>query len=107
MGKRRTAPPQIDFNKALGLGRESATTSTDICRRYGIGRRDLVEQVQKARKKGVAIAAAMDEPMGYYRPETPDEMRDYIATLDSRINELQKVRDASAATLLDDLKKGI
>lgn len=107
MGQKIQQATTLDLDSVLGYGREAARTSTEICRVYGVNRRSFERQIQEARLKGVPIAAAMDEPMGYYRPNTPDEMAGYIRTLDSRINELQKVRDASATSLLDDLKKGI
>lgn len=103
----RINPTKLDLNNVLGTGRENARTSTDICRTYGVDRRSLVAQIQRARKSGTAIAAATDEPMGYYFPETPDELAGYIRTLDSRIAELQAVRDASNASVLDDLNKGL
>lgn len=108
MGRRnRKRAPQLNFNKVLAFGRESATTSTEICKRYGLERRELERQIQAARLKGYPIAAANSDPMGYYRPETTEEMAEYIRALDSRIAELQAVRDASATSLLDDLNKGL
>lgn len=63
-------------------------------------RRDLSKEIERERRSGKPICAAVaGESRGYYLAETPDEFSNYIRSLDRRIREVRKTRDACGETL--------
>lgn len=62
--------------------------------------RELSREIQRERAAGQPICAAVAGKIrGYYLAATPDEFSRYIKSLDRRIREVRKTRDACGETL--------
>lgn len=62
--------------------------------------RELSREIQRERTAGQPICAAVaGGRRGYYLAATPDEFLSYIRSLDRRIREVSKTRDACGETL--------
>lgn len=62
--------------------------------------RELSREIQRERAAGQPICAAVaGDRRGYYLAATSDELSSYIRSLDRRIREVRKTRDACGDTL--------
>lgn len=84
----------------LGIGRDNARTARELCTALGIRRRDLTKQIERERREGVPICASCDANYpGYYMAGNEGELADYVRSLDRRIKEVKRTRDALAGAV--------
>jgi hypothetical protein len=94
-------------NKVLGLisskDKEHPITSYQLSRQAAIEDKDhkiganLRSVVNALRDKGYPICASNE---GYYYPQRPEELADYIQSFNKRIEQQQNARDALANRLM-------
>lgn len=86
---------------ALLVGAANAIDGATLAAVLGFkNRRDLSKEIERERRSGKPICAAVaGESRGYYLAETPDEFSNYVRSLDRRIREVCKTRDACWETL--------
>ena len=85
----------------LLFGAENAIDGATLAATLGYkSRRDLSKQIERERRNGQPICAAVaGDRRGYYLAATPDEFSSYIRSLDRRIREVRRTRDACGETL--------
>lgn len=64
--------------------------------------RTLQKQIERERAQGKVILSSTQPPGGYYRPETPAEIRAFIQTLENRGNRTLALNGAKA--LLEEME---
>ena len=81
----------------LGRGKDRAITARILCSALGIRHRELTKMIEQERRAGAPICASCDaEQPGYYLADGPGELAAYIKSLDRRIKEVTRTRDAMA-----------
>ena len=76
----------------LSPGADNARTGADICRELGITPRELMEIIEKERRKGRPICASTTKPAGYFLAANKDELQRYCRSLLKRAGEIHKTR---------------
>lgn len=72
-------------------GRRNAIKIDDLEKLTGINNRELRATISELRKDGVLILSSCTaKPYGYYLAETPEEVREGVADLISRAQDLQE-----------------
>ena len=69
-------------------GRKRAMTAKQIARFAGLNERCVRMVIADLRKRGYAIASAVNPPYGYYLPASLEEARECQAHLWSRVGEV-------------------
>lgn len=82
------------IHELLTEGRENARTGRELATVLGCDIRDITAQVERERRAGQPICAAMREPAGYFLPANADELERYCNLLHKRAGELYKTRRA-------------
>lgn len=84
----------------LSHGRENARTGAEIARALGCKTRDVSRLVERERRAGKPICAAVDgEARGYYIAADRAELKKYCDSLYRRGGEIMKTRRAMVETL--------
>ena len=84
----------------LGTGKAEAVTAKDLCKALGIRPRDLSRQIERERRAGAPICASCNASApGYYLASSGGELADYVRSLDRRIKEVKRTRDALAGAV--------
>lgn len=86
---------------ALPTGAENAVDGTTLAAVLGFkNRRELSKQIERERRNGKPICAAVSgENRGYYLAADSDELSRYLNSLDRRIREVRRTREACSETL--------
>ena len=86
---------------ALPTGAENAVDGATLAAALGLkNRRELSKAIERERRSGQPICAAVaGDHRGYYLATAPDELDKYIRSLDRRIREIRRTRDACSETL--------
>ncbi|MCX4257938.1 MAG: hypothetical protein OSJ54_13560 [Oscillospiraceae bacterium] len=93
----------LDF---IPLGRNHAISMSELAKRMGTDQRTARKMVFAARQRGAVICSTCGEnTSGYYRPNTVDEIRPYIAMQQSRIRSA-KIALHSAENFVAETKVG-
>lgn len=83
------------IHELLAEGRENARTGRELARILNCDIRQVTGQIEKERRAGRPICAAMGgENPGYYLAADDDELQDYCDRLKGRAVELFKTRQA-------------
>lgn len=92
-------PRQV--SDVLMHGAENAVDGATLAMAFGFkNRRELSKVIEKERRSGQPICAAVaGDHRGYYLATTPDELDKYIRSLDRRIREVRRTREACGETL--------
>lgn len=78
----------------LGRGRAAAKTGKELCRLLDLTPRELTATIERERKEGHPICAAVQQPYGYYLAADMEEMENYCRSLAHRIAEMCKTKAA-------------
>lgn len=83
-------------------GRENAVTGGKLVEMLELkDLRDLTQHVEAERRAGFPICASTDTNRpGYYLAANPEELEDYISSLDRRLHNVGQTRRHLEATLL-------
>lgn len=101
---RKRARQVSDF---LLTGEENAIDAKTLARLLEIDRRTVTQRIERERRRGMPICAAVDgENRGYYLAADADELARYVRALDRRISEVKKTHAACRRTL-DAMKKAV
>lgn len=91
----------------LLTGAENAIDSRTLAAMMGIDRRTVTQRIERERRSGMPICAAVDGVnRGYYLAADADELARYVRALDRRISEVKKTHAACRRTL-DAMKKAV
>lgn len=82
------------IHELLDCGRETARTGRELAALLKCDIRQVTIQVEKERREGWPICAAMGENPGYYLAADDTELEDYCDRLKGRAVELFKTRQA-------------
>lgn len=82
------------IHELLDYGRENARTGRELAQVLNCDIRQITGQIEKERREGRPICAAMGENPGYYLAADDDELQDYCDRLKGRAVELFKTRQA-------------
>ena len=89
-------------NELLKIGKSNIMTSEELINSLKLsGTRELVSIVQKERQQGAVILSTCGNGGGYYLPETEQELKEFIKSMDRRKSELDK----STASARKELKR--
>lgn len=89
-------------NELLKIGKSNIMTSEELINALKLsGTRELVSIVQKERQQGAVILSTCGNGGGYYLPETEQELKEFIKSMDRRKSELDK----STASARKELKR--
>jgi len=83
----------------LRYGQENAQTARELARYMGCEPREITRQIERERRQGVPICAAVGENPGYYLPADSHELSEYCDRLKGRAIEIFKTRQALVKTL--------
>ena len=84
----------------LGHGQSAAVTARELAERLGLTARDVSKLIERLRADGVPVCASCDAAHpGYFLAEGPEELEQYIKSLDRRLLAMRKTRTAMAETL--------
>ena len=83
----------------LTEGRENPRTGRELARALHCDIRQVTAQIEKERREGRPICAAMGENPGYYLPEDEKELMEYCDQLKGRAIEIFKTRAALVRVL--------
>lgn len=101
---RKRARQVSDF---LLTGEENAIDAKTLARLLEIDRRTVTQRIERERRRGMPICAAVDGVnRGYYLAADADELARYVRALDRRISEVKKTHAACRRTL-DAMKKAV
>ena len=80
----------------LNKGKENARTTEELVRACGFSnKRELTLQIAKEREAGAIICSSTVGRGGYYLPDDPRELREFINSMDNRaINIFKAVKSA-------------
>ena len=81
----------VDF---LRTGRNNAITAGRLADLSSCSVREISKSVEVLRRRGVPICASCHDPRGYYLAADPQELQQYISSLDGRIKEVRTTRAA-------------
>lgn len=91
---------EIDMvHELLGHGRDKARTGRHLATILNCDIRQITGQIEKERREGHPICAAMGENPGYYLAADDKELQDYCERLKGRAVELFKTRQALVKVL--------
>lgn len=82
------------IHELLDYGRENARTGRELAEVLQCDIRQITGQIEKERREGRPICAAMGENPGYYLAADDAELSDYCDRLKGRAVELFKTRQA-------------
>lgn len=86
--------------EALGRGRTSAITARLLSGRLGLSTRDVSRTVERLRASGFPVCASCDsEAPGYFIADGPEDLEQYLRSLDRRLLAVRRTRAALADTL--------
>lgn len=84
----------------LNSGKENAITTEELLKVCKFThKRDLMFQIAKEREDGALICSTTSGNGGYYIPNSKEELKEYVASMDSRAKSIFKVVK-SARTVL-------
>ena len=84
----------------LGYGKDNARTAAELSRITGLTHREVVRQIERARRRGEPICASGDSSCrGYYKAATPAELAQYTRALNRRLHTIREGLDALICTL--------
>lgn len=84
----------------LGYGKDNARTAAELSRITGLPHREVVRQIERARRRGEPICASGDNACrGYYKAATPAELAQYTRALNRRLHTIREGLDALICTL--------
>jgi len=78
---------------------ERAVTAVQLGNMLHISSREVTKLIQKYRLAGVPICAACGDQPGYYIATEPEMLGKYIKSLDGRLREVRRTREALTETL--------
>lgn len=87
------------IHELLGHGRENARTGRELAQVLQCGIRQITEQIERERRDGHPICAAMGANPGYYLAADDNELQEYCNQLKGRAIELFKTRQALVKVL--------
>ncbi len=87
------------IRELLDTGRENARTGRELANILQCDIRQVTIQIERERREGWPICAAMGENPGYYLPADSEELEDYCDRLKGRAVELFKTRQSLIKTL--------
>jgi len=88
------------ISELLFEGAENAQSSTILCKRLNITRRELSQAVEAERRQGAPICASTDRTApGYYLAADKKEMQAFCGSLSHRAGEIHKTRRACLKTI--------
>lgn len=91
---------KVEVIDRLQAGRAYAITGEALAEALGCNHRGVSLAVEKARKAGDPVCASCDSARpGYYLAESPGELSSYLASLDRRLRETRRTREALQRTL--------
>lgn len=65
--------------------------------------RDVTQEVNRLRRRGIVICSSCAPPAGYYLPDTQEEIKRFCNQMDSRIIEISKAKQAAEILLKERL----
>ena len=84
----------------LGYGKDNARTAAELSQITGLTHREVVRQIERARRRGEPICASGDSSCrGYYKAATPAELAQYTRALNRRLHTIREGLDALICTL--------
>lgn len=83
----------------LGPGRANAKTGRELAAVLDLDIRTVTEQIERERRAGKPICAAMHDNPGYYLAETQEDLQQYCNLLQNRATELFITRKALLSVL--------
>ncbi len=83
----------------LGTGRANTKTGRELAAARDLDIRTVTEQIERERRAGKPICAAMHDNPGYYLAATQEDLQQYCNLLKSRAVELFKTRQALISIL--------
>lgn len=84
----------------LGYGKANARTAAELSQITGLPHREVVRQIERARRRGEPICASGDSTCrGYYKAATPAELACYTRALNRRLHTIREGLDALINTL--------
>ena len=84
----------------LGYGKSNARTAAELSQITGLTHREVVRQIERARRRGEPICASGDSSCrGYYKAATPAELAQYTRALNRRLHTIREGLDALICTL--------
>lgn len=78
----------------LAIGEKNARTGSELCRLLGIDKRKLTIAIEKERRAGTPICASCSGTPGYYLAGDSETMKRYCKSLDRRMSEIAKTKQA-------------
>ena len=90
---------EIDLLDLLPRGHDHAITGEKLARALNTETRTITQLIQIARAEGAPICASCGDPPGYFLTDDPDELERYLKSLDRRLRNVRKTREACAETL--------
>lgn len=89
-----------------GRGRKSAIKADQIASILGVGLRAVNEAVRQLRKRGLLIGSAKEKPYGYYLPQGPSEIKEYLDTFKSELFDMLETYQKQCRAVKDCLENG-
>ena len=84
----------------LPIGAENAISARTLAAVLGLRDvRAVSRRVELERRSGVPICASVGTPGGYFLPSSPGELKRYLDSLNRRIGEVCRTRNACEDTL--------
>lgn len=77
----------------------NAITAAQLGEMLEMSPRDVTKAIQHYRLYGVPICASCGAPHGYFIADKPETLTRYIKSLDGRLREVQRTREAMVNTL--------
>ncbi|MCD8363008.1 MAG: hypothetical protein LUC98_08630 [Lachnospiraceae bacterium] len=94
------------LEEILKGGREQATPTRDLMRILRLdSERELRLLIAHERAEGVPICSTTTPPGGYFLPENAAEARHFVASMDSRLQEITKAT-AAVRKYLETMEEG-
>lgn len=88
-------------SKLLSAGKAGAITGAELVKLLGLpDLRALTQLVEAERRAGIPICASTNSATpGYFLAETPEELEEYLLSLDRRLHNIRQTRQHLEDTL--------
>lgn len=85
----------------LPAGKRNAISRKELVARSGLSDRQLRHQIAAERRAGAVIISTTENGGGYYRPENPEEIRRFVASMVHRGKEIFAAVKSARVALAD------
>lgn len=90
----------------LGTGKENAKTTEELMKVCGFKhKRDLMYQIARERESGCLICSVTSGSGGFYIPDSIEELREFVCSMESRGKSIFRVLKTARAKLKEAEKK--